>query len=150
MEDLTVLSDTILMEKVPTAFFQFPSVFMSDKYTLIKTTDVIRQLKHYGWEPVEAKQTSKYERTKRDARYHLIRFRKPHMSQHYYAGDSVPEIVMFNSNNGSCPFRLEAGIFRLVCSNGLIWKEQDMGSLKKKHIGNFDIHEYTPIAIETL
>ena len=54
-------------------------------------------------------------------------------------GDSVPEMVLINSNNGARAFRFEAGIFRLVCSNGMIVKDSDMGSIRQVHMGEFDI-----------
>ena len=57
-------------------------------------------------------------------------------------GDSIPEMVLINSNNGSRAFRFEAGIFRLVCENGMIIKEADFGSIRQVHMGEFDLNPH--------
>lgn len=139
MNTFTHLSESALRKTVPTAFFDAPEPFMSEKYTLIKTTDVITRLANYGWLPVEASESQTFANTKKDARHHMIRFRKPSILPAQYVGDSVPEIVLINSNNGRKAFQLEAGIFRLVCSNGMVRKDKDLGSVKKVHIGEFDL-----------
>ena len=34
--------------------------------------------------------------------------------------DSVPEVVFLNSHDGTSAYQLRMGIFRVVCTNGLI------------------------------
>lgn len=46
-----------------------------------------------------------------------------------------PEIVIKNSYDGSCPLICELGIFRLVCTNGLVIKSKDLGGIKIRHTG---------------
>ena len=47
---------------------------------------------------------------------------------------TIPEILLINSHDGSTSLRMEAGLFRLVCSNGLIVKSQDIYSSRTRHI----------------
>jgi hypothetical protein len=64
----------------------------------------------------------------------MIRFRAPNAS--LVVGDSFPEIVLINSHDGSSAYKLMAGIFRLVCSNGLIVADSMIGSIHVRHSGN--------------
>jgi hypothetical protein len=45
------------------------------------------------------------------------------------------EIALYNSSDGTSRFRMEVGIFRMVCSNGLVIKSQDFGSINIRHSG---------------
>jgi hypothetical protein len=40
---------------------------------------------------------------------------------------------MVNSHDGSRPISFDMGLFRLVCSNGLVRKSHDMGGFKERH-----------------
>ena len=55
-----------------------------------------------------------------------------------------PTIMVINNHNGDRPLQIEAGIFRLVCSNGLVIKTQDFGSMKERHI-KYNIDEVKQI-----
>ena len=46
-----------------------------------------------------------------------------------------PQILLTNSHDGGNAFTLSAGIFRLVCSNGLVIKTEDYGSARLVHKG---------------
>lgn len=50
-------------------------------------------------------------------------------------GDSIPEIVVMNSHNGRSTIRALAGVFRLVCSNGMVVSEKSFGNIKLRHFG---------------
>ncbi len=47
--------------------------------------------------------------------------------------EARPEVVLINSHDGTRPIQFEMGLFRLVCENGLIIKDQDMGSFRERH-----------------
>ena len=65
----------------------------------------------------------------------MIRFRRAG-SQLTNVGDSIPEVVLVNSHDGTSAYKLIAGIFRLVCSNGLIIADSTIASLSVHHKGN--------------
>jgi hypothetical protein len=75
---------------------------------------------------------------------HVLRF-QPNASSDMPAlrvGDSQLELVILNSHNGRNRFQAFAGIFRLVCLNGMVIADQDLGSIRTKHFGsknNFDM-----------
>ena len=146
----TILTESDLVKVVPSAFFTKPAPDMSDKYTIIKTTDVINEMEKTGWFPYSATETVKAANAKRDCRYHMIKFFNPDAKAAQYVGDSVPEVVLFNSNNGRKSFQLEAGVFRLACSNGMMIKDHDLGSVRKRHIGQFNLQDHLSRVKNTL
>lgn len=65
---------------------------------------------------------------------HIVRLRT--IKSYQLDGDTLfPEIVIMNSHDGSCPLRVEMGVFRLVCTNGLVVKSKDLGEIKIRHMG---------------
>jgi hypothetical protein len=48
-------------------------------------------------------------------------------------------VIVMNNHTGRGSFRFEIGIFRLVCSNGMVIKDKDFGSFQLRHKGySFD------------
>ena len=50
--------------------------------------------------------------------------------------DSVPEIVFLNSHNGTSAYQLRVGLFRVVCTNGLIVSHGAFPTFSVAHRGN--------------
>ena len=114
----------------PSIFTTEPSHKVSTKYSFIPTTRIIEDLNKLGWEPYEASQRKS--RNEKDSMFtkHLIRFRNKSVGK---LGDSIPEIILTNSHDGRNSFNLHAGVFRLVCSNGLIIADKTFSQVKIKH-----------------
>ena len=119
-----------LKELAPSIFTTQPSRKVSDKYSFMPTTRILEDLGKLGWEPYEASQRKS--RTSVDSMFtkHLIRFRNKSVGQ---LGDSIPEVVLTNSHDGRNSFNLHAGLFRLVCMNGLILADTTFDQVKIKH-----------------
>lgn len=66
-------------------------------------------------------------------RKHLIRFAHRDVLEHNR--EQRIEVVMINSHNGSCSYQLMAGIFRLVCTNGLIVGAR-IAAINIRHMGH--------------
>jgi hypothetical protein len=56
-------------------------------------------------------------------------------------GEEIPELVLVNSHDGTSGYQLMAGIFRLVCSNGLVVQSADFGSIRVHHSGGKDFQQ---------
>lgn len=72
---------------------------------------------------------------------HVMRFRLPKSMDLVRVGDSKPELVIMNSHNGRSTLRAYAGVFRLVCSNGMVVADRSFGKINLRHFGtenNFD------------
>jgi hypothetical protein len=124
------LTQQDLKELAPSIFTTQPSNKVSDKYTFMPTTRILDDLNKLGWEPFAASQRKS--RNTKDAMFtkHLVRFRNKSVGQ---LGDSIPEVVLTNSHDGRNSFNLHAGLFRLVCSNGLIIADTTFDQVKIKH-----------------
>jgi Domain of unknown function (DUF932) len=104
---------------------------LSDKYDLISTESVVELMREEGF---TVTQTNTLKPRKRDPRMvrHFVRMR--HESYLKEINGSVPEIMVINANDGSSSLRMEAGLFRFVCSNGLIVKSQEIASARIRHV----------------
>lgn len=130
------LSNEQLKEKAPTLFTTEPHHEVSDKYHFIPTIDVIDEIRRNNWYPVSVSEASVRDADKEGYQQHLVRFR--HFDDLLVPQDNAVELILFNSHDRSKSFTISAGIFRFVCSNGLVVAENVFESYKIKHIGERD------------
>jgi hypothetical protein len=57
------------------------------------------------------------------------------MERFLQVGEDIPEIVLINSHDGSSSYQLMAGLFRLVCANGMVVGNCSH-DVRIKHSGN--------------
>lgn len=132
------LTNEQLFSAAPSIFATKPWERMSEKYRFIPTVDVINAMRDSGFQPVKAMQSRTRIEGKGDFTKHMIRFaHNDHMALSN-VGEERPEVVLVNSHDGSSAYQLMAGIFRLVCSNGMIVQSSDMGSMSVRHSGRED------------
>ena len=107
-----------LQRKAPSIFTEDSADRTSEKYQHISTSTIINGLMQEGFFPTWVGQSNSRLANKKAYSKHMIRFRhrdtKPSFSQLF------PELVLVNSHDGLSSYRLNAGLFRLVCSNGLV------------------------------
>lgn len=116
--------------KVPAVLAQAPAESVSQRYTFIPTTRLIDDLRTLDWFPVGAKGST---RPQDIAARHMIRIRSRENLE-TPVREVCPELVIVNAHNGLCSFNLKAGLFRLVCTNGLIVSEAVFASIRIRHI----------------
>lgn len=92
---------------------------VSKRYSAVNTGIIVQQFEAQGFELHRQSHARVKDAAKAGFQRHLFAFRHPSM-QLRGVGDSVPEILLKNSYDGSSSFKLMLGIYRLVCSNGLI------------------------------
>ena len=112
----SILSPETLRERVPAAFAAGAHERTSLSYTFISTARVLEALSLAGFLPVEARQTARA-RSPVHAR-HLIRLRRRYET--VQLRDAIPEILFLNSHDGTSAYQLRVGLFRVVCTNGLV------------------------------
>jgi hypothetical protein len=120
----------------PSAFATEAHESRSNRYAYIPTVEVITAMMHEGFQPFKATQSRSRIEGKTEFTKHLIRFRHPDFAINLKVGDSVPEIVLINSHDGTSAYKLSAGLYRLVCSNGLMVADSTVSSLSVMHKGN--------------
>lgn len=118
-----------------------PSVFAeqahgsrSDKYSYIPTSEVLGRLMNEGFRPYAVAQGGSRDEGKRGFTKHMIRLR--HDSQSLQVGGTHNEIVLLNSHDGTSSYRLMAGVYRLVCSNGLVVADNVLADVRVSHKGD--------------
>jgi hypothetical protein len=133
MADLSIINH--LRKQAPSIFATEAFGKMSDKYKFIPTIDVVEALAKEGFTPSKVFESSVRSEEKRGYAKHLIRFRNIDILPQ--VGELIPEIVLTNSHDGSSAFQLSAGLYRLVCSNGLT-VGADQFSVRQRHSGKVD------------
>ena len=120
----------------PSAFATEAHSSRSIRYAYIPTSNVIEGMMQAGFQPMLAKQGRSRVAGKAEYTKHLIRFRHETISRQMQVGDTMPEIVLINSHDGTSAYKLLAGIFRLVCSNGLMVSDGTLGEVTVQHKGD--------------
>ena len=116
----------------PAAFSTHESPKVSNRYSFVPTLELLYALEKLNWNPTHTRQngSGSYAR-------HIVRLTNPELGYMDLKSDNVkPQIVLDNSHNGMSPAQLHIGLFRLVCSNGLIVAMPGMfTSVRLRHVG---------------
>jgi hypothetical protein len=118
----------------PSVFAEQPAAKVSDRYGFVPTVSVVEELQTRGLVPVFAGQTLSRDQNNRPFAKHLLRFRPQYAPT--VGGQSLPEVVLMNSHDGSSGFKLWLGLFRMVCCNGMIISDSVMGQVSVAHRSN--------------
>lgn len=129
---MNILTTDTLYNTAPAIFAQSPDKAVSERYGFVPTIDVVTSLQKEGWYPVRAQQTNTRDPLRRSIARHMIRFRQDPDRQ-VTVGDSVAELVLTNSHDRTAAYQLDLGLFRLVCSNGMVIPTGDLGGIRVKH-----------------
>lgn len=134
----------------PVAFLTEGTNNVSDKYVVAKTIDVVRDLETLGWYPVAAKQRKPQKNSSGRFNFHLIALQNPDIKITKTVTnpdgttneevDMYPRIILTNSMDGCCKFKLFMGTYRLVCSNGLAIASDKFAEVAIRHI-NYTFEE---------
>jgi hypothetical protein len=114
-----ILTNDDIFKKAPSVFTEKPSDSVSDKYLFIPTIEAIDSIRSQGFEVVDAQQVNSRNIEKRPYAKHLITFRHKDIIENPNL-DEVPQLLLYNSHNGSASFKLNLGFFRFICSNGIV------------------------------
>jgi hypothetical protein len=129
-------SKTYSLEEIKTIA---PSVFttekashLTDKYIQTPTSRVVEDLMALGWTVTKAQEV----RSKKFKGFqkHVVVFRHPDITIKGKNGDDAfPQILLTNSHDGKAAFNFRVGLFRLVCSNGLVISDADFNNVSIRH-----------------
>lgn len=111
----------------------------SEKYTHIPTFKVIEDMALLGWGVTDCKEVKA--RKGIGFQKHLVVFRNNDIAINGADGDNVfPQILLTNSSDGKNAFTFKAGLFRMICENGLVISTEDFADLRIRHMG-YDFNE---------
>lgn len=129
------LSNDDIARHAPSVLAVEPHESRGVRYAFIPTINVLDGLRAEGFQPYEVRQTRCRDEGKREHTKHLVRLRHPDAGAMTFGGKEVPEIVLLNSHDGSSSYQLMSGLFRMVCSNGLIAGDI-CDDIRIRHSGN--------------
>tara|TARA_R110002153_G_scaffold2472_2_gene12168 strand:- start:423 stop:1229 length:807 start_codon:yes stop_codon:yes gene_type:complete len=130
------MSDAAMNEKAPSIFNTKPSDNVSKHYTHIPTTKVISDMRTLGWDVVDVKEVKARKKATIGVQKHLVTFNNPDVVINGDDGDTVyPQILLTNSHDGKNAFKFQAGLFRMVCENGLVIATESFQDVKMRHMG---------------
>ena len=121
----------------PAVFATEPANRVSDRYSFLPTTKVLEILSEEGWSPWKASQVQPKDKSREGSAKHLIRLKHEslELDSDLNKGDIFPEMLLINSHDGLSSYQLRAGVFRMVCANGLVVSEEDFGTIRIRHQG---------------
>ncbi len=121
-----------LRNEVPSVFAAEAHNSRSGKYVYVPTGQIVEKMIKENFLPVFACQASARNEDKKNHTKHMIRFRQGGAA---LGQPEVPEVVLVNSHDGSSSYNLMAGVFRMVCCNGMITGDK-FQEVRVHHTGN--------------
>jgi hypothetical protein len=128
------LTDEQIQRVAPSIFATAAHESRSARYTYIPTSDVLRGLRAEGFMPYMVAQSRARDEGKREFTKHMLRLRRHNGEA--IVGTEVPEVILINSHDGSSGYQMIAGIFRFVCSNGMVTPVGTADEVRVRHSGN--------------
>jgi hypothetical protein len=122
-----------LARVAPAVFAEEAAGCTGPKYVFISTRDIVTALMEAGYQPTLAVQGRSRSGHVAHAR-HMLRFQP--VVQSLSLDDVLGEIVLINSHDGRSAYQLRAGLFRPVCTNGMLTAIGDFGLVHVSHRGN--------------
>jgi hypothetical protein len=117
---------------VPAAFSKIAAPERSEHYSFVSTEELLASFEKLNWLPFASKQNGGGQFAR-----HMVRLNNEDLGFLPLKGDNVkPQIVLDNSHNGGSCAQIHMGLFRLVCSNGLVIAMPGMyTNVKFRHMG---------------
>jgi len=125
------LSDSALEQLVPMAFADSAHPDVSDKYSFVRTADILPSLRSAGFVPTSAKTR----KSNKEFGMHTIEMFHEEALASLQAKGETPRIVLVNSHDRTSGLRIMAGYYRLVCSNGMVLPSGPASELRVRHVG---------------
>ncbi len=127
------LNDETLQRRAPSIFASGPSSGVSNRYTFVPTSRIVAGLREHGWVPVAAEEQRIRLEARRGFQKHLLRFRRAEQME--TLDEWNVELVLLNSHDTGCAYQLHAGVYRRICSNGLVLSEDSFEAIRFRHAG---------------
>ena len=124
-----------IRKAAPSAFAVEAHSSRSERYAYIPTSAIIERLFAEGFVCTSAQQARSRIEGKSEYTKHMLKFSREGQAL-ARVGDSVPQLALVNSHDGTSRYKLLAGLFRLVCSNGLTVSDGTFGEVSVPHTGD--------------
>jgi hypothetical protein len=119
------------MDYLPALMQETASPSMSSRYVHVNTSDVINVMNDAGF-TVHEQRVDKARKSPLEFQRHMVVFRND--SVQTPDGSYVPQMLWINSHNGKSPAVMKLGIYRFVCTNGMV-VGNDFATERVRHAG---------------
>ena len=117
LEGLAITREEVL-KRAPSSGSTKSYIGLSDKYLHVNTSRVIDDLLEHGWRPIAARETKNTAAARVGCNKHMIVL--ANISSEFAFPEGYVTIIITNAHDGSHSLQIRVGIYRKVCSNGLI------------------------------
>ncbi len=131
--DNTPLSHEQIQCIAPSVFADREDDSRSARYRFVPSSTLLDRMEDEGFLVVAAQEQGSRQPDGTPTRKHLLRF--AHADMLRMPSEHRIEVAMINSHNGTSSYKLMAGIFRLVCTNGLMVGTQ-VSEICVRHTGH--------------
>lgn len=135
------LTEDEIRQKCPLVFATSPTNDkVSEKYTVANTYTVIQDMEKLGWKVVRAAQRRATKKSSGRFSYHMVALQNPDIkiTKQVDGGEEIvecfPQIILTNSHDGLSCFQFRVGLYRCICSNGLVISDAELSEFKIRHI----------------
>lgn len=146
------LSKEQLQKRCPFAFATEPTnPRLSNNYVFANTATVINDMEKLGWKVVDARQCRAHKNSKGIRSYHIVAFQNEDIKIYRKDGsvEGYPRLILQTSHDGTRSFKFMFGLYRLICSNGLIVSTAEFMSVSIRHI-HYSFEEMRKIVAQAI
>lgn len=127
------LEEESLRRTAPSIYASSPMLGVGPRYTFVPTARIVGGLRDLGWVPVAVQEQRIRTEARRGFQKHMIRFRREEEMR--VLSEWNLELVLINSHDAGCAYQLHAGVYRRICSNGLVTSERSLEAIRFRHSG---------------
>src|SRR4030067_3183147 len=133
----SVITKNRLQQIAPSVFAAEHKAGLSQRYVFVPTVEIVDEMEKQGWLPVKAQEMRVRNSDNQGFQKHLIRFRNfdEQIKERLEVGDTMIEIVLTNSHNGTSAFIFNCGMYRCICSNQMMVSESAFDAIHVRHSG---------------
>lgn len=135
-----------IVQLAPAAFTDGASPEVSKRYNNFDTMQAIQVLGTYGYLPVQAAQRKSRKGDNNMYTQHMLAF----AHKWNLLDRDRPEIILYNSHDGKSSLRLFAGMFRGICSNGLVAGEGFEGRMRHMNLDDAAFYDMVDDVAHTI
>ena len=135
------LTEDEIRQRCPLVFATSPTNSkVTEKYTVANTYTVIQDMEKLGWKVVRAAQRRATKKSSGRFSYHMVALQNPDIkiTKQVDGGEEIvecfPQIILTNSHDGLSCFQFRVGLYRCICSNGLVISDAELSEFKIRHI----------------
>lgn len=127
---------------------------VSQRYVFASTETIIDDLAKLGWGVVDCKQQRATKRGAGIRSFHMVAFQNPNIfitdeKEGTSSVECYPRIILTNSHDGFNSFKFMVGMFRLICSNGLVIATEKFADISIRHI-NYTFEELRGVVAKAI